>query len=59
MKRILYDVARWHVYLHRNGRGMKSAEQDDGARLRFEDELFAGSTPASPRRCPRTTSRWS
>jgi len=40
MKRILFDVPKWHVYLHRSGRGMKSAEQDDGARLRFEDELF-------------------
>lgn len=40
MKRILFDVPRWHVYQHRSARQMKLAEQDDSPRLRFEDELF-------------------
>ena len=40
MKRILYDVPRWHLYLHRDARGLKSAQLDDAGSLRFEDELF-------------------
>lgn len=40
MKRIKYDVPRWHVFLHRDARGLGRAERDDPLRVRFEDELF-------------------
>ena len=40
MKRIVYDVPRWHAYLHREARGLDVAgDQDDPMRC-FEDELF-------------------
>ena len=40
MKRIIFDVPRWHLFLHRQARGLAGAEvDDDGGRL-FEDELF-------------------
>ena len=40
MKRILYDVPRWHIYLHRDARGLPPLERDESAGRRFEDELF-------------------
>ncbi len=41
MKRLVFDVARWHVYLHRDARGLESTkgERDDSLR-KFEDEVF-------------------
>lgn len=40
MKRLLYDVSRWHLFLHREARGLPAAAGDDTARLMLEDELF-------------------
>jgi hypothetical protein len=40
MRRILYDVPRWSLYLHRQTRGLDAAEHGDTGRRRFEDELF-------------------
>jgi hypothetical protein len=40
MKRILFDVPRWHCYLHRDSRGLDRVELSDGPTRRFEDELF-------------------
>ena len=40
MKRIIYDVARWSIYLHRDARGLPSVDADDHAERRFGDELF-------------------
>ncbi len=40
MKRIIYDVPKWHVLMHRTSRGLPLAETSDDARVRFEDELF-------------------
>jgi hypothetical protein len=40
MKRILFDVPRWHIYLHRDARGLERVEQSDSPSRKFEDELF-------------------
>ena len=40
MKRIIYDSPKWHVFQHRSSRGLPLAETNDGAKMRFEDELF-------------------
>ena len=37
---MIYDVPRWSVYLHREARGLDSADRDDPPRRQFEDELF-------------------
>ena len=41
MKRIVYSVPRWDIYLHRQERSLPLVASDDGPDLRFEDELFA------------------
>ena len=40
MKRIIFDVPRWHLFLHRQARGLAGAESDDDGGRLFEDELF-------------------
>jgi Mg-chelatase subunit ChlD len=40
VKRLIYDVPRWHLYLHRDARGLKSAAMDDSPLRQLEDELF-------------------
>jgi uncharacterized protein with von Willebrand factor type A (vWA) domain len=40
MKRLLYDVSRWHLFLHRDSRGLPQALPEDAARRKLEDELF-------------------
>ena len=40
MKRVIYDVPRWHVYLHRDSRGLENATDRDSPVTRFEDEVF-------------------
>jgi hypothetical protein len=40
MKRIVFDVPRWHAYLHRDARGLETATERDGPVQKFEDELF-------------------
>ena len=40
MKRIVFDVPRWHLYLHREARGIEAASPSDPNERRFEDELF-------------------
>ncbi len=40
MKRIIYDVPRWHLLLHREARGGASASDRDTPQQQFEDELF-------------------
>ena len=40
MERIIYDVPRWSIYLHRDARGLPPVERADPAERRFEDELF-------------------
>ncbi len=40
MKRIIGDVPRWHILLHRESRGIESVDLSDGPRRRLEDELF-------------------
>lgn len=40
MKRILFDVPRWHVFLHREARGLEQVDRSDPPQLRFEDKLF-------------------
>ncbi len=40
MKRVIYDVPRWHAYLHRDARGLEVAEERDGPVTKFEDEVF-------------------
>jgi hypothetical protein len=40
MKRLIFDVPRWHLLLHREARGLKRASEDDAPELQFQDELF-------------------
>jgi Mg-chelatase subunit ChlD len=40
MKRLLFDVSRWHLMLHREHRGLPRAHERDTPQLRLEDELF-------------------
>jgi uncharacterized protein with von Willebrand factor type A (vWA) domain len=40
VKRILFDVGRWSIYLHRESRGLAAVDECDAAEIRFEDELF-------------------
>jgi uncharacterized protein with von Willebrand factor type A (vWA) domain len=40
VKRIVFDVPRWHVYLHRDARGLESATERDGPIQRLEDEVY-------------------
>lgn len=40
MKRIIFDVPRWHAYLHRDARGLEIARDKDEPVRKFEDELF-------------------
>jgi Mg-chelatase subunit ChlD len=40
MKRILYDVPKWHTYLHREARELPRASDSDRPVAKFEDELF-------------------
>lgn len=40
MKRLIYDVPRWHCYLHREARGLDGAQPWDSPELRLADELF-------------------
>jgi Mg-chelatase subunit ChlD len=54
MKRIVLDVPRWHVYLHRDARGLETATERDSPVRRLEDEVFdrvfAGETERLPQR---------
>jgi Mg-chelatase subunit ChlD len=40
MRRILFDVPRWHVYLHREARELPPVEKHDSPERQLEDELF-------------------
>jgi uncharacterized protein with von Willebrand factor type A (vWA) domain len=40
VKRIVYEVPRWDMYLHRLARGLDAARADDEPYRKFEDELF-------------------
>jgi Mg-chelatase subunit ChlD len=40
MKRILFDVPKWDLFLHREHRQMPRAKAGDDALLRLQDELF-------------------
>lgn len=40
MKRIVLDVPRWHVYLHRDARGLETSTEKDSPVQKFEDEVF-------------------
>lgn len=52
MDRIIYDVPRWSMYLHRAARGLPRADAADLPDLKLADELFerlfAGETEAMP-----------
>ena len=40
MKRIVYDVPLWSLYLHRRARGLPRADPSDEVERKMEDELF-------------------
>lgn len=40
MRRIVYDVPRWSIFVHREARGLGQVDRDDPPGRRFEDELF-------------------
>jgi len=52
MDRIIYDVPKWSMYLHRSARGLPRADVADLPDLKLADELFerlfAGETEAMP-----------
>lgn len=40
MLRLVHDVPRWHVYLHREARELPPVQKDDTPTRKLEDELF-------------------
>jgi hypothetical protein len=40
VKRLIYDVPRWHLFLHRDARMLDMASPADPPAIQFEDELF-------------------
>lgn len=40
MKRVLFDVPKWHLLLHREFRELSLPNDGDAPWLRLEDELF-------------------
>lgn len=52
MNRIIYDVPKWSLYLHRAARSLHRAEASDAPQRKLEDELFerlfAGEVEAMP-----------
>jgi len=40
VRRVIHDVPRWSVFLHRQARGLGLVEHDDPPGRRLEDELF-------------------
>lgn len=40
MKRLVYDVPKWSLYLHRAARGIPRADASDAPDRKLEDELF-------------------
>lgn len=52
MNRIIYDVPKWSLYLHRAARGLHRADASDSPELKLADELyerlFAGEVEAMP-----------
>jgi uncharacterized protein with von Willebrand factor type A (vWA) domain len=40
MRRIIFDTPRWHVFLHREARGLETTTERDGPVQKFEDEVF-------------------
>lgn len=40
MKRLIFDVPRWSLYLHRRARGLDLMATEDSPLLKLEDELF-------------------
>lgn len=62
MRRILFDVPRWHVYLHREARGLPTVEKGDAPVVQLEDELFdrlfAGASEAVLASADRPLAEW-
>jgi uncharacterized protein with von Willebrand factor type A (vWA) domain len=40
VRRLVFDVPRWHAYLHRDARGLETATERDAPVQKFEDEVF-------------------
>lgn len=40
MLRLVHDVPRWHVFLHRDARELPPVQKDDSPTRKLEDELF-------------------
>lgn len=40
MLRLVHDVPRWHVFLHRDARDLPPVQKDDAPTRRLEDEIF-------------------
>lgn len=63
MRRIVGDVPKWSLYLHRGARGIRRADESDTARQKLEDEvferLFTGELdPLSDRDRDRANAEW-
>ena len=52
MKRIIYDVPRWSIFLHRAARGLDPVDRSDPPSLRFSDELFERVYSGNPEALP-------
>ena len=40
MRRLLFDVSKWHLYLHRDARNLPAVAESDAPLRQLEDELF-------------------
>jgi len=40
VKRIIFDVSRWSIFLHRQARGLDTVDTDDPGWRQLEDEIF-------------------
>jgi len=64
MKRLLFDVPRWHLYLHRDARSLPAASEVDGLLRQLEDELYdvlyagEGTTLPEGERAPAHLAQW-
>ncbi|MFT3840786.1 MAG: VWA domain-containing protein [Myxococcaceae bacterium] len=62
MLRLINDVPRWHVYLHREARGLPSVQRDDQPLRKLEDEiwdrLYAGESEKAAKPDSAELSEW-
>jgi uncharacterized protein with von Willebrand factor type A (vWA) domain len=64
VKRLLYDVSKWHLYLHRDARNLPAVADTDAPVRQLEDELFdvlyggEGTPLAQEQQAPQHLAAW-